>query len=85
MQKVIRINRGVCVLVVVALTVIGAPLAIADWSPPIAITKLTIVTGRGTTIESGTIIISKGRVTDVGADVEIPTEAKRIDGSGLGA
>ncbi|MCH9002236.1 MAG: amidohydrolase family protein [Planctomycetes bacterium] len=76
-------TRQITCVGALAILAIVAPAAFAEWSPPIAITNLTIVTGRGTTIESGTIVISKGRISDVGTEVEIPADARTIDGSGL--
>ena len=55
----------------------------ADFETPIALTGVKIVTGTGTTIESGTIVMVDGRIAAVGTDVGIPPEAERIDGSGL--
>ena len=55
----------------------------AEFETPVAVTNLTIVTEPGTTIESGTIVIYKGRIVAVGRDVEVPPHAERIDGTGL--
>lgn len=48
-----------------------------------AITNAQIVTGTGTTIEKGSIIIRDGLISGVGAEVNIPADARIIDGSGL--
>lgn len=48
-----------------------------------ALTNATIETITNGTIENGTIIISKGMITEVGPNVSIPADAKTIDCSGL--
>ncbi len=48
-----------------------------------AITNARIVTVSGTTIENGTVVISNGKISAVGANAAIPAGAERIDGKGL--
>ncbi len=48
-----------------------------------AITNARIVTVSGATIENGTVVISGGKITAVGANVSIPSGAERIDGKGM--
>jgi imidazolonepropionase-like amidohydrolase len=48
-----------------------------------AIRNARIVTVTGPVIENGTVVISGGRITAVGASVSAPTGAKVIDASGL--
>jgi imidazolonepropionase-like amidohydrolase len=48
-----------------------------------AITNAKIVTVSGATIENGTIVISDGKITAVGANVSVPSGAEKIDGKGL--
>jgi imidazolonepropionase-like amidohydrolase len=48
-----------------------------------AIVGARIVTVSGATIENGTVVISGGKITAVGANVSIPSGAERIDGKGL--
>jgi imidazolonepropionase-like amidohydrolase len=48
-----------------------------------AITNARIVTVSGATIENGTVVISGGKITAVGANVSIPSGAERIDGAGM--
>jgi imidazolonepropionase-like amidohydrolase len=66
---------------------LGAPsLGIAEKpnEPPFfAIQNARIVTGTGQVIESGTIVLVKGLISEVGARVTIPPEAWVIDGAGL--
>lgn len=45
----------------------------------IALTNARILTGAGTEIERGTILIENGKIRDVGEKVEIPAGAVRID------
>ncbi len=55
----------------------------ADEPPYYAITNARIVTVTGSVIESGSVVVSDGLITAVGADVPIPPEALVIDGKGL--
>lgn len=48
-----------------------------------AITNARIVTVTGGVIENGTVVIRDGRIAAVGAGVNIPSGAERIDGRGL--
>ena len=48
-----------------------------------AITNARIVTVSGATIENGTVVISNGKISAVGANAAIPSGAERIDGKGL--
>ncbi len=48
-----------------------------------AITNARIVTVSGNPIEKGTIVIRDGLIEAVGANVQVPADARTIDGSGL--
>src|SRR5262245_45276852 len=48
-----------------------------------AIRGAKIVTGAGTTIDKGTIVMRDGVIEDVGANVTAPADASVIDGTGL--
>lgn len=48
-----------------------------------AIVNARIVTVSGATIENGTVIIRDGKIAAVGANVEIPSGAEKIDAKGL--
>jgi imidazolonepropionase-like amidohydrolase len=48
----------------------------------IAITGGRVYTVSGATIDNGTVLIQNGRIAQVGANVAIPADARRIDASG---
>jgi imidazolonepropionase-like amidohydrolase len=48
----------------------------------LAITNARIMTGTGTTIERGTIVLRGGKIAAVGADVQVPAGAKTVDAAG---
>jgi imidazolonepropionase-like amidohydrolase len=48
-----------------------------------AIENVRIVTVSGGTIEKGTVVIRDGKIAAVGASVSVPSDAKRIDATGL--
>lgn len=65
--------------------VVAAQVAGAQSQPPAAyaITHARIFTVSGAPIEDGTLVIRDGKITAVGANVEIPAGAQVIDGKGL--
>ncbi len=67
------------------LTVLAASIARADFQTPLAIENARIVTGNGTVVEQGTVLIDQGRIVAVGAEVEIPLHAERFDANGMTA
>ncbi|MEK6676416.1 MAG: amidohydrolase family protein [Planctomycetota bacterium] len=68
---------------VLAILAFPVQRVVAEFEVPIALTQVRIVDGTGRTLENGTIVMFKGRIADVGAVVDIPLHAERIDGSGL--
>src|SRR5215207_9820317 len=54
----------------------------AQPRPPIAIVGARIVDGSGNDPFTGTIVVSGGRITAVGRQVEVPADAQTIDGAG---
>ncbi len=62
-----------------------APVAASpvEFDPPVAMTSARIIREPGSVIERGTILIDKGRIREVGEQIEIPADALRIDVSGL--
>src|SRR5690606_888044 len=63
---------------------VGQATAQAPPSPPdnYALTNARIVVSPGRVIENGTVVVRDGRITAVGAQVEIPAAAIRVDASG---
>lgn len=59
------------------------PSATPARPPYYAIQNARIVTGTGSVIEGGTVVIADGLIEAVGANVTVPPEAWVIDGSGL--
>jgi imidazolonepropionase-like amidohydrolase len=54
-----------------------------DAPDTFAIKDAQIITGAGKTIPKGTVVFRKGLITDVGATVKIPADARVIDGTGM--
>lgn len=67
-------------LTTVALGVLAEPARSADV--PLAIRGGRIVTVSGPTIEKGTVLVSGGKITAVGADLAVPAGATIIDATG---
>src|SRR6185295_15661062 len=61
----------------------GSDKVSAQTSESYAIRNARIVTVSGPVIESGTVVISAGKIAAVGADVSVPPGAKVIDAKGL--
>ena len=74
-----RVARMAAAFVTVA-TVVTIPTAAQDVY---AITGATVVSVTGPTIPQGTVLISGGKITAVGANVAVPAGATVIDGKGL--
>jgi hypothetical protein len=70
-----------CALVV--LIVVSSHHARADEPPFFAIKNVRIVPVSGPPIASGTIVVSRGVIQAVGANVTVPPEARVIDGAGM--
>ena len=65
---------------------IGAPVfAQVGSAPPnsYALTNARIVAAPGRVIERGTVVIRNGRITEVGAQVNAPSDVQRMDFTGL--
>ncbi|QQS47947.1 MAG: amidohydrolase family protein [Acidobacteriota bacterium] len=75
-----KINRSY-LLIMLAL-VLSVP-AMAQNGSAWAIRNARIVTVSGPVIERGTVVISDGKITAVGAGVSVPRNAKIIDATGL--
>ena len=78
-----HVHEHVCVrrhvLLVLALMLAGPHLVAAQT---VAITNARIHTMAGPVIERGTVVISNGRISAVGATVTVPSGARVIDGAG---
>ena len=69
---------------VLVLVILSAALALRADSPNVyAIRGARIVTAAGAPIDSGTIVIRRGLIEAVGANVSIPSDAEIVEGSGL--
>lgn len=55
----------------------------AAQSEPIAITNVRLENGDGTVVERTTIVMQDGKFVSVGERVNIPQNAKRVDGTGM--
>lgn len=66
------------------LAVTTALFASVAWAqqPPIAIVGATIFDGTGADPSAGSIVIENGKIVSVGSRVEVPDNARRIDGRG---
>jgi imidazolonepropionase-like amidohydrolase len=81
MDGSIRVGLIACILV--ASWVGWVASAHAEFETPIVIRNARIVTGSGDVIEDGSIVVEKGRIVSVGADVEAPADAEPFDARGL--
>jgi imidazolonepropionase-like amidohydrolase len=74
-----------CVLLAAGLSLLVSQNAHAQSQVPVAyaITHAKIFTVSGAPIEDGTLVIRDGKITAVGANVEVPAGAQVIDGKGL--
>src|SRR3569623_1753712 len=67
----------------------SARAQLGSFNPPpgpqgtFAIRGGTVVTGSGAEIPNGTVVISGGKITAVGANVQVPGNAQVIDAKGL--
>ena len=59
-----------------------AVVALPAWSQTIAITNAKVYPVSGPPISNGTVLIRDGQIVAVGANVNIPTGAQRIDATG---
>lgn len=66
----------------VGLLTASDPIPGVDPARPVAITGATIHPVDAAVIENGTLVISGGRITAMGADVEVPRGAETVDATG---
>jgi len=75
-MRILKQTSRIAVLAAIA----AAPAALA--AQDIAIRNATIATITNGDIQNGTIVVQKGKITAVGANVQIPPGIKVIDGTG---
>ncbi len=51
-------------------------------SPPVLIRGATVLTGTGTRLEGADVLMRDGKIVAVGANLEVPADAVRVDGRG---
>jgi imidazolonepropionase-like amidohydrolase len=61
---------------------LAATAAAQDAAPTLAIVNARVVTVAGPVLERGTVLVSGGRITAVGADVAVPAGAETVDAAG---
>lgn len=82
--RFLPLRKTAGVVLAVAAGAPGVALAQAPVPPPhYAIRNARIVTGTGTVIERGTLVMHHGVITAVGAAAPVPAGAWEIDGTGL--
>lgn len=77
------IVAGLCYLCVIAFAHRAAGELPVDYQPPIAIINARIVSAPGNSIERGILLIDKGVIREVGAELTVPEDALVIDAAGL--
>src|SRR6185369_1812567 len=75
-------NRILKIAALVVLTVACALVSEPVVAQTIAITGGKVFPVSGPPIENGTVVITNGKITAVGADVSVPANAQRIDATG---
>ena len=75
--------RSVALIAVLTTCFSFASPMFANDGPAIALTNAKVVTSPGDVIESGTVVCRNGLIESVGADIEIPFDAKVIDCAGM--
>jgi imidazolonepropionase-like amidohydrolase len=76
------ICAGVLFFLAAAATALQAQVPAPRQDRPIALTGATIHTVTNGVIRNGTILFEDGKITAIGANVQIPTHAERIDATG---
>ena len=72
-----------CSLLTVSAQSDGSQQNVIGRAGTFAIVNARIVTVSGAVIENGTLLIQDGKITGVGASVNVPASAEKIDGKGL--
>jgi imidazolonepropionase-like amidohydrolase len=75
---------GLALIAALVAPVAGIPAAASSLgTETFAIENARIVTGNGPVIERGTVLVRAGKIAAVGASVDVPADARRIDAAGL--
>ena len=77
-----NILLGIFALIICSSAATASEIPAKPQDHPIAIVGATIHTVSGATIENGTILFDKGRITAVGTNVTLPQGTETLDGSG---
>src|SRR5678815_4737448 len=83
MPKVRPLTVALFALALVSIVFVSLAGAQRTGIDTYAITNARIVTVSGATIERGTVVIRNGLIAAAGANVNPPSDARIIDGSGL--
>lgn len=81
-MKFIKRSLTVFSIVIILCLSLQAQIPASPQQQPVAITGATIYTVSGGVIQDGTIIFEDGKITAIGAGLEIPEAAERYDASG---
>jgi imidazolonepropionase-like amidohydrolase len=81
-MKTVRRSDGRTVGWVVVLGLLGTGVGSSLAAQTVAITGGTVFPVSGPKIERGTVLITDGKITAVGANVAVPAGAQRVDASG---
>jgi imidazolonepropionase-like amidohydrolase len=85
-KRIVFISTVLACLVALGLGLSGSGARVVSAQGPAdtyAIRNVRIITVTGPTIESGTVVISNGKIAAVGGNASVPSGAKIIDGKGL--
>ena len=82
LQTMINLKNRWQPIVCVALALLCSSPASTQAAGPLAIQDAKIITVSGEVIEKGTILMQDGKIIAIGENVDVPGEAKVIDGTG---
>ena len=83
MKRIMRPLIATALVFAAALSAATGGASAQNASETYAIRNARVVTVSGPVIENGTVVISGGRISAVGANVSVPSGAKVIDAAGL--
>lgn len=83
MNRVVnRVGNGAFARLAAAGAVVAASVATPAAAQTVAITGGRVFPVSGPAIDNGTVLIRDGRIVAVGANVAVPTDARRVDATG---